>query len=185
MHFDHFTQIDAAVNGIQCSRVSAWISPSLHRMRAPQRIATKYWAHYNQWCCLQMWRGTTRQIPDSKQVPRSIYDVLTQSSNDLQWSLCRIRCRHGVCVWAKNFQYKYNDQYSKTSHILRCDYRGCAHRDIDAETIHRAALLGTLFVILLIVTSIFSFTSNISLNAIYFLLPVLTDIYSIVIGNKF
>ncbi len=39
-----------------------------------------------------------QQIPDSKLMPRSIYDVLTQSSNDLQRSLCRVHCRHGVRV---------------------------------------------------------------------------------------
>ncbi len=30
-----------------------------------------------------------RQIPDSKLMPRSIYDVRTQSTKVLQWSLCR------------------------------------------------------------------------------------------------
>ncbi len=50
--------------------------------------ATKYYrTHYNQWCCLH-W------IPDSKLLPRSIYDILTQISNDFQRSLCR----HGVSL---------------------------------------------------------------------------------------
>ncbi len=31
-------------------------------------------------------------------MPRSIYDVLTQRSNDLHRSLCRVHCRHGVRV---------------------------------------------------------------------------------------
>ncbi len=35
----------------------------------------------------------TRQIPDSKLLPRSIYEILTQISNDFQWSLCRVQCR--------------------------------------------------------------------------------------------
>ncbi len=62
---------------------------------------TKYnRTHYNQWChlhCLR--RGVTRHNKsrtNSKLMPRSIYDVLTQSSNDYQLSLCRIRHRHGV-----------------------------------------------------------------------------------------
>ncbi len=33
------------------------------------------------------------EIPDSKLVLRSIYDELTQITNDLQGSLCRIQCR--------------------------------------------------------------------------------------------
>ncbi len=65
--------------------------------------------------------GAARQIPDSKLLPRSIHDVLTQSSNDMQrlflscpvyrqtftldvaaWhDSYRVRCRQGVCVWAK------------------------------------------------------------------------------------
>ncbi len=40
------------------------------------------------WCL-----AVTRQIPDSKLLPRSIYDVLTQISNDFQRSLCRVQCR--------------------------------------------------------------------------------------------
>ncbi len=35
-----------------------------------------------------MWRDTT----NSKLMPRSIYDVLTQSSSDLQRPLCHIQC---------------------------------------------------------------------------------------------
>lgn len=35
-------------------------------------------------------------IPDSKLIPRSIYDVLTPISNDFQQSLCQVWCRHGV-----------------------------------------------------------------------------------------
>ncbi len=51
--------------------------------------------HYNQWYCLHRRR---RQIPDSKLLPRSIYDIFTQISNDFQRSLCRFRCRHGVSL---------------------------------------------------------------------------------------
>ncbi len=40
----------------------------------------------------------TRQIPDSKLLPRSIYDILTQISNDFQWSLCRVQCRQTLAV---------------------------------------------------------------------------------------
>ncbi len=39
-------------------------------------------------CC-----AATRQIPDSKLLPRSIYDILTQISNDFQRLLCRVQCR--------------------------------------------------------------------------------------------
>ncbi len=43
----------------------------------------------------------SRQIQDSKLMPRSIYDVLTQSSNDLQRSLCRVQCRQTLAVAVK------------------------------------------------------------------------------------
>ncbi|KAI2656410.1 hypothetical protein H4Q32_013338 [Labeo rohita] len=39
-------------------------------------------------------RHDTRQIPDSKLLPSSVYDVLAQSSNDLQRLLCCVQCRH-------------------------------------------------------------------------------------------
>ncbi len=38
----------------------------------------------------------TWQNPNSKLLPRSIYDILTQISNYFQRSLCLVRCRHGV-----------------------------------------------------------------------------------------
>ncbi len=38
-------------------------------------------------CC------AARQIPDRKLLPYSIYDMLTQISNDFQWSLYRVQCR--------------------------------------------------------------------------------------------
>ncbi len=41
-------------------------------------------------------RAATQQIPDSKLLPRSIYDILTQISNDFQRLLCRIQCRQTV-----------------------------------------------------------------------------------------
>ncbi len=37
--------------------------------------------------------ATTRKITDCKLLPRYIYDILTQISNDFQWSLCRFQCR--------------------------------------------------------------------------------------------
>lgn len=41
-----------------------------------------------------------RQIPNSKLLPRAIYDVLAQHSNDLQWSLCCNQCRQALsCLW--------------------------------------------------------------------------------------
>ncbi len=47
------------------------------------------------------WHSTTWQIPESKLMPRSINDVLTQSSNDLQRSLCRVQCRQTLAVGAR------------------------------------------------------------------------------------
>ncbi len=44
--------------------------------------------------------GATRQIPDSKLLPRFIYDVLTQISNDFQRSLCRVQWRQTLAVAA-------------------------------------------------------------------------------------
>ncbi len=44
--------------------------------------------YYNQLCRLYcMWSGATRPIASSKLMSRSIYDELTQSTNDLQWSV--------------------------------------------------------------------------------------------------
>ncbi len=43
-------------------------------------------------------RAVTRQIPDSKLLLHSIYDILTQISNDFQRSLCRVRCWQGVSL---------------------------------------------------------------------------------------
>ncbi len=39
-----------------------------------------------------------RQIPDIKLMPRSIYDVLTQSSHDLEQLLCHVQCRQPLAV---------------------------------------------------------------------------------------
>ncbi len=41
---------------------------------------------------------TVRQIPDRKLLLHSIYDVLTQISNDFQWSLYRVQCRQTLAV---------------------------------------------------------------------------------------
>ncbi len=46
-------------------------------------------------CLHRTWAAT---IPDSKLLPRSIYDILTKMSNDFQWSICRVRCRHGASL---------------------------------------------------------------------------------------
>ncbi len=43
-------------------------------------------------------RTLAATIPDSKLLPRSIYDILTKLSNDFQWSICRVRCRHGASL---------------------------------------------------------------------------------------
>ncbi len=40
--------------------------------------------------------ATTRQIPDSKLLTLSIYDILTQISNDFQRSLCHVQFRQTV-----------------------------------------------------------------------------------------
>ncbi len=65
--------------------------------------APKYYrSHYNQWCCLHwILHGVTRQIPDRKLLPCSIYDVLTQISNDFQRSLYRVQCRQTLAVVAR------------------------------------------------------------------------------------
>ncbi len=60
---------------------------NLHRAtRREWRGTTKYnITYYNQWCCLHwMLRSAVLTIPDSILLTRSIYDVLTHSSNDLQ-----------------------------------------------------------------------------------------------------
>ncbi len=46
-------------------------------------------------CC------TARQFSDRELLPRSIYDVLTQISNDFQWSLYRVQCRQTLAVVAR------------------------------------------------------------------------------------
>ncbi len=65
----------------------------LHRTRAAESDVTKYnKTLYNQCCCLH-WMQRDMTNPDSKLLPRSIYDVLTQSSNALQRSLCLVQRR--------------------------------------------------------------------------------------------
>ncbi len=44
--------------------------------------------------------NAARRNTDSKLLPRSIYDVLAQSSNDLQQLLCRIQCRQTLGIVA-------------------------------------------------------------------------------------
>ncbi len=99
-------QIVEEVNGIQCSRASVWLSPCLHWTRAAWRDTTKYnRTHYNQWCCVTDYTGcgAAQQIPASKVMPCSIYDVQTQSRNDLQWLFCRVQCRQtfGPFTWCE------------------------------------------------------------------------------------
>ncbi len=71
----------------------SYILPYRNSASTPEASGTtKYCrAHYNQWCCLHwMQCGATRQISDSKLSARSIYAILTQISNDFQWSLCHV-----------------------------------------------------------------------------------------------
>ncbi len=77
---------------------------------------------HNQWCCLQRMRRAW-QIPDIKLMPRSIYDLLTQSSHDLQRLLCHVQCKQPLAVAARhdtracreNDQYQYNINKHRTS----------------------------------------------------------------------
>ncbi len=48
-----------------------------------------------------------RQIPDIKLLPRSVYDVLTQISNDFQRSLYRVQCRQTLAVAARRVRCRY------------------------------------------------------------------------------
>ncbi len=50
-----------------------------------------YRTYYNQWCCLD----ARRQIPNSKLLPHSIYDILTHIYNYLY---CPVQCRHVVSL---------------------------------------------------------------------------------------
>ncbi len=43
--------------------------------------------------------------PDSKLLPHSIYDILTQISNDFQRSLCRVQCRQTLAAAAQRPVY--------------------------------------------------------------------------------
>ncbi len=44
-------------------------------------------------CTIQPIMISDAVYPDSKLMPRSVYDILTQSTNDFQRSLCRVQCR--------------------------------------------------------------------------------------------
>ncbi len=72
--------------------------------------ATKYYrSHYNQWCCLHcILRSSTPQILDRKLLPRSIYDVLTQISNDFQQSLYHIQCTQTLAVVARRVRCRHS-----------------------------------------------------------------------------
>ncbi len=52
-------------------------------------------------CC------AAQQIPDRKLPPHSIYNVLTQISNDFQWSLYRIQCRQTLAVEARRVRRRH------------------------------------------------------------------------------
>ncbi len=61
--------------------------------------ATKYYSHYNQWCCLHwMLCGSThlQQKPAA-----AFYDVLRQISNDFQRSFYCFQCRQTLAVAAR------------------------------------------------------------------------------------
>ncbi len=47
------------------------------------------------------------QIPDRKLLPRSVYDVLTQISNDFQQSLYRVQCRQTLAVAARRVRCRH------------------------------------------------------------------------------
>ncbi len=86
----------------------------LHHVYTDVSGATKYYrSHYNQWCCLHwMLRGSTRQIPDRKLLPRSIYDILTQK-NYFQWSLYGIQCRQTLAVAAWRVRCRHSVTHLK------------------------------------------------------------------------
>ncbi len=82
------------------------------------RGVTKYYRnHFNQWCCAE------RQISDRKLLPRSVYDVLTQISNDFQLAalslsrqtiavvMRRVRCR--CCVTPLSRRNKATSAYDR------------------------------------------------------------------------
>ncbi len=52
-------------------------------------------------CC------AARQIPDRKLLPHSIYDVLTQISNDFQRPLYRVQCRQTLAVAARRVRCRH------------------------------------------------------------------------------
>ncbi len=74
------------------------VTPCLHRTRAARQNTIEVIiigdAVYTGCCAV-------RQIPDRKLLPRSIYDVLTQISNDFQRSLYRVQCRQTLAVAAR------------------------------------------------------------------------------------
>ncbi len=71
------------------------ITPCLHRTRARQKtIELIIISDAVYTGC----RAATQQIPDSKLLPRSIYDLLTQISNDFQRSHCHVQCRQNCLV---------------------------------------------------------------------------------------
>lgn len=73
------------------------------------------------------WRGATQQIPGIKLMPHSNYNVLTLSTNDLQWSLCHIQCRQtlrciarGICVYAPHLLWMGDVMRCQTELWIRC-----------------------------------------------------------------
>ncbi len=67
--------------------------------------ATKYYSHYNQWCCLHwMLCGST----NLQQKPAAaFYDVLRQISNDFQLSFYRFQCRQTLAVAARRVRCRH------------------------------------------------------------------------------
>ncbi len=80
------------------------VTPCLHRTRAAWQNTIEVIiisdAVYTG-CC------AARKIPDRKLLPRSIYDVLTQISNDFQRSLYRVQCRQTLVVAVRRVRCRH------------------------------------------------------------------------------
>ncbi len=78
------------------------VTPCLHRMRTTwqntKEVIIFSDAVYTG-CC------AARHISDRKLLPRSIYDVLTQISNDFQWSLYHVQCRQTLAIAVDTARY--------------------------------------------------------------------------------
>ncbi len=85
----------ATISSVKQSKTN--VTPCLHQTRAARQNTIEVIiisdAVYTGCCAV-------RQIPNRKLLPRSIYDVLTQISNDFQRSLCCVQCRQTLAVAA-------------------------------------------------------------------------------------